>query len=177
MQAPSAIMPQGIAWLNWRAGPVANFVLTIAVFTGVVMWQGVPTERPTIGQIEAMPDGVAQPLMAGDVVLEVNGRPVAAFDDVFIAAIEMPEPGPMSFRIERDGSRIEMTAPYAFPAMVQGVEPLSPASRAGLMRGDVILSADGEPHCTQRSRNTLCGGTIAIRKFQSAPYRIRHGKR
>jgi regulator of sigma E protease len=92
-----------------------------------------------------MPATVEQPLMPGDVVLEVNGLAVSNFDDVFRAAIDMPEPGPMQFRIERDGSRIEVAAPYAFPPLVQGVEPLSPASRAGLLRGDVILSADGQP--------------------------------
>jgi regulator of sigma E protease len=135
----------GRRMLTVLAGPVANFVLTIAVFAGVIMWQGLPTERPTIGQIEPMPAGVDQPLMEGDVVLEVSGRPVTSFDDIFAAAIEMPQPGPMSFQIERGGTRIELTAPYAFPPLVQGVEPLSPASRAGLVRGDVILAADGQP--------------------------------
>jgi regulator of sigma E protease len=135
----------GRRMLTVLAGPVANFVLSVAVFAGVVMWQGIPTERPTIGRVEAMPAAVEQPLMPGDVVLEVNGLAVTSFDEVFRAAIDMPEPGPMQFRIERDGSRIEVAAPYAFPPLVQGVEPLSPASRAGLLRGDVILSADGQP--------------------------------
>ena len=54
------------------AGPVFNFLLTIVVFAGIAMWQGVPTERPTIGSIETLPS-VEQPLQAGDVVLAVNG--------------------------------------------------------------------------------------------------------
>lgn len=136
--------PVGRRMLTVLAGPVANFVLTIVVFAGVVMWQGVPTERPTIGTIEALPDSIAQPLRPGDVVLEVNGAPVAGFEDIFAAALEMPEPGPMHLLVERDERRIELSAPYAFPPIVQGVEPLSPASRAGLLRGDVILSADGQ---------------------------------
>ena len=136
--------PVGRRMLTVLAGPVANFVLTIVVFAGVIMWQGVATERPTIGQIETLPGAVDQPLRPGDVVLEVNASPVTTFDDIFLIALEMPEPGPITMLVEREGSRIEVAAPYPFPPMVQGVEPLSPASRAGLMRGDLILTADGE---------------------------------
>ncbi len=134
----------GRRMLTVVAGPVANFVLTIAVFAGVIMWQGVATERPTIGQIEALPTAIDQPLRPGDVVLAVNDQPVTGFGDMFEIALEMPEPGPISVVVERAGSQIEVSAPYPFPPIVQGVEPLSPASRAGLLRGDVILSADGE---------------------------------
>ena len=61
--------------LTVLAGPFFNFLLTIVVFAGIAMWQGVPTERPTIGEIAALP-GVEQPLRPGDVVLAVNGTPV-----------------------------------------------------------------------------------------------------
>ena len=50
--------------LTVLAGPFFNFLLTIAIFAGMALWQGVPTERPTVGEIEALP-GVEQPLAAG----------------------------------------------------------------------------------------------------------------
>ncbi|HVL20740.1 MAG TPA: site-2 protease family protein, partial [Amaricoccus sp.] len=73
------------------AGPVFNFLLTIVVFAGIVTWQGVPTERPTIGEIAPLP-GVDQPLHAGDVVLEVDGQPVEGFEDIYARALDMADP-------------------------------------------------------------------------------------
>lgn len=133
----------GRRMLTVLAGPAFNFLLTIVVFAGLALWQGVPTERPMLGEIEPLP-GVEQPLRPGDVVLEVNGVPVTDFGDIYTVATEMPSPGPMRFVVERDGGRVTVEAPYAMPPLVQGVEPLSPASAAGLRPGDVIVAADGE---------------------------------
>ncbi len=133
----------GRRMLTVLAGPFANFVLTVLIFAGVVTWQGVATERPTIGEIEAMPDA-DNPLKVGDVVVGVGDREVAEFADIVRAAVEMDPPGDMLFRVERDGTEVEVAAPFAFPPLVQGVVPLSPASRAGLRQGDVVLTAAGK---------------------------------
>jgi regulator of sigma E protease len=133
----------GRRMLTVLAGPFFNFFLSIALFAGLVMWQGVATDRPTIGQIEALPN-VEQPLRPGDVVLAVNGEPVERFADIYAAATAMEAPAPMTFRVEREGETLTLEAPYALPPLIHGIEPLSPASRAGLRRGDVIMEADGQ---------------------------------
>ncbi len=145
----------GRRMLTVLAGPVFNFLLTIVVFAGLVTWQGVPTDRPTIGEIDSLP-GVEQPLRAGDVVLEVNGTPVEGFQDIYTAAIDMPAPAPMTFVIERDGERIEIDAPYALPALIANVTPLMPASKAGLRAGDLVLAVNGTAiHSFDELRDTV----------------------
>ncbi|WP_350459154.1 RIP metalloprotease RseP [Amaricoccus sp.] len=134
----------GRRMLTVLAGPFANFLLTLVVFTGLALWQGIPSNRPTIGAIAPLP-GVAQPLAVGDVILTVNGEAIDRFDGFYRLAGALPKPGPLTLEIERNGDRVTLDAPYPFPPLVDGVEPLSPASAVGLRRGDVILEADGKP--------------------------------
>ncbi len=130
--------------LTVLAGPFANFLLSIAVFTSVVMWTGVPTERAVVGEIETLP-GYELPLQSGDLVLGVNGQPIEGFGDIYSAALAMEKPGPMNVLVERGGQKLEFEIPFAFPPLVSGVQPLSPASDAGLRSGDLIETIDGAP--------------------------------
>ncbi len=103
-----------------------------------------PTERPTIGRIAPLP-GVEQPLHAGDVVLEVNGRRSRASRTSTPAPSTWPIRRRCSFVVERDGAKVEIDAPYALPPLIDNVEPLMPASKAGLKAGDLVLEVDGTP--------------------------------
>ena len=116
---------------------------------------GVPTERPTIARIAALP-GVEQPL--GRATCSSGRRPAGRRLRGLLrrgagdARAPEADAGPGRAR----GEPIDLTVPYALPPLVQGVEPLSPASRAGLKRGDVILAADGGRWSRSRTSGRWC---------------------
>jgi regulator of sigma E protease len=64
------------------AGPIANFILTIVIFTYFIMTIGLPSADPVIGEI--MPDTPAQEagLMKGDRILKINEDKVSSFNDI-----------------------------------------------------------------------------------------------
>ncbi len=129
--------------LTVAAGPAANFLLSIVVFAGITLWQGVVLPTPTIGEVAALPGVTANGIEPGDEVISANGQPVEGFGDIYTIAQAMEVPGPMTFEVRRDGALLTVTAPYPLPPLVHGVEPLSPASHAGIEPDDYILRAGG----------------------------------
>lgn len=126
------------------AGPIANFILSTIVFGGVFMWQGQATETPTIADIR-VPLAPQHDVRPGDQILAVAGTDVADFGDVYSALKDMPDKGDVSLTVLRDGARREVVSPYLLPPLVAGVQPLSPASNAGIKAGDLILTISGTP--------------------------------
>jgi regulator of sigma E protease len=126
------------------AGPVFNFILSIVVFTGIVMVQGMARDPLTVAEVAVLP-GDSQGLVPGDVILAVEGQDapgVEGFGD-FIATLP-PEPV-FDWTVLRDGSEVTVTAPYPYPPLVGGVSPQSAALQAGLREGDVITAVNGAP--------------------------------
>jgi len=64
------------------AGPVANFLLAIAIFAGLFMIFGKPSALPRVDAVR--PDSVAAAagFQVGDVVLTINGRSIESFTDM-----------------------------------------------------------------------------------------------
>ena len=127
--------------LTVLAGPVANFILTIVIYLGLVFWSGVAVDTARIGEIPASVAGET-PLLEGDLITAVNGSPVETFGDLIVMVASTD--APVALNVERDGSELMLDVENLRPPYVAGVRPLSAASRAGIRAGDLLLSAGGQ---------------------------------
>ncbi len=140
--------PAASVWrraLTVLAGPVANFILSLVIFTGLVIWQGVATERPTVGEMQPLP--YENPLQSGDVILAINGQMVENYGDLSTIINDIQavgDAGNIDMRVLRGQDELTLSVPYFYIPLVSSVTPLSPAFKAGIKPGDVIMAANGE---------------------------------
>jgi regulator of sigma E protease len=130
--------------LTVAAGPFANFLLTILIFTVLTMSQGRATDPLTVGSLRTLPESFAQDLQPGDEILSIDGRAVTVETLTQVAA-ELPHEPALSYRVRRDGQEVEALGPNPMPPAVGGVSPNSAALDIGLRPDDVVLSVDGQP--------------------------------
>lgn len=64
------------------AGPVANFILSIAIFSTAFGILGIPVSEPRVGDVVQGGAAQAAGLQAGDLITAIDGSPVAAFSDL-----------------------------------------------------------------------------------------------
>jgi len=128
--------------LTVAAGPAANFLFAILVIAGSVLWSGVPSEEARVGALRAHP--VPSGLQEGDLVLSVAGRPVEGVRELMEISSDLPPGYALPWGVERGGERETVMAPRPMSPLLERVGPLTPAYRAGLLPGDVIVARDGE---------------------------------
>jgi len=91
------------------AGPIANFLLAIAIFTGMALYFGKPSSVPRVDAIQ--PDSVAASagFQVGDVVLSIDGSAVETFADM--QRVVSTNPGAaLRFEVKRGGGTVAITA-------------------------------------------------------------------
>jgi regulator of sigma E protease len=130
--------------LTVAAGPAANFLLSIAIYAVIALFQGVPVTGPVIGEIgaDANPE-FADALRPGDTVLSVNGEPVADFVGLQEALMASAGQETVARVLRRGGGEAEVAFTFRVPARIDAVIPGSAAAEAGLEPGDVITAVDG----------------------------------
>ncbi|WP_111557402.1 RIP metalloprotease RseP [Paracoccus sediminilitoris] len=126
------------------AGPVFNFVLSILIFGGFALVQGLPSPDMRVGQVSDAPPAITNELRPGDRLLAVGDVALENWGDLGRAAQDLPLAAQQDWRIERDGKQITVTGPDPMPARVSGVAPGSAAADAGLRAGDVVTAIDGQ---------------------------------
>ena len=131
------------------AGPFANFLLSVLIFTAIVLPLQQGSSEPVIGELteQASPD---VGFRVGDEVRSIDGEPVEEFADIVKLLTERDSEF-LSATVLRDGIEQEITVFFHQPAAVAAVTAGMPAEAAGMKPGDLIVEIDGEPIPTFRA--------------------------
>jgi regulator of sigma E protease len=88
------------------AGPIANFLLAIAIFAAAFMTVGIPAAEPKVGAVRPGSAAEEAGLKAGDIIRQIDGREIRFFGD--IQKYVHVRPGQeMMVQIERGSSTFE----------------------------------------------------------------------
>ncbi|OAN75526.1 RIP metalloprotease RseP [Jannaschia sp. EhC01] len=126
------------------AGPIFNFILSIAIFAGVVLVGGRAADDAIVGGLVPVPEDVLV-LEQGDLITAIEGQPVAALADVYELGRSLDPQRSLTYDIVRDGDAMQVQAAFPLLPIVGSVAPQSAAIAAGIAEGDVIMSVDGQP--------------------------------
>jgi regulator of sigma E protease len=91
------------------AGPVANFLLSIAIFATMLMVLGEPITPARVGQVTPNSPAARAGFQPGDLIVEADGRPVKNFDTVRELII-LRTGVPIPFVVERGHQRVNLVA-------------------------------------------------------------------
>jgi regulator of sigma E protease len=89
------------------AGPIANFILAIAIFTALFMALGRPYWEPVIGEVTPQSAAAEAGLQPGDRVVAINGLTLETFNRLRQIVL-ISGGGELRFEIERDGEVFEI---------------------------------------------------------------------
>jgi len=137
------------------SGPLMNLFLALAVIWILAWGKGLETLSTTkIGGFPTHSPLRAAGLQVGDRIIEINGRGVKRWDDVYGGLaklrgktiqikVERAEQV-KEFQIEPIRMSVDSLVWPFWEAKIGEVKPHSPAARAGLQRGDLIISVEGK---------------------------------
>jgi regulator of sigma E protease len=126
--------------LTVLAGPVFNFILTIAIFAGVALSDGKAKDPVSFDSAYDLPSAYDSEFQKGDQILTVEGMTFGA-DDFDIA--NLPLTPTLNYEVMRAGEVVAIKGPYLMPSFATSITPRSAADDAGLRKGDVITAIDG----------------------------------
>ena len=102
------------------AGPAANFIFSILVFAAIVMAFGKATIAPRVDKVNAGSAAEQAGLASGDLILEIEGRAMANFDDVR-RIVSINAESRLRFLVRRNGEAVSVDVT---PTLVERRNPL-----------------------------------------------------
>ncbi len=118
------------------AGPLANFLLAIVIFTASFAVSGRYVLNPRVGGLEAMSPAALAGFEPGDLIVTVNGEKISSFEELH-QAVTNNAGLEMRFGVDRGGKEIAIVATPTI-----GLEDLGPFGKRRVSRLGVKASTD-----------------------------------
>lgn len=90
------------------AGPIANFILAIAIFSVLFAVYGRPVADPVVAEVRTDSAAAEAGIVPGDLLVAIDGNPVKTFDDVRRYVSVRPEL-PITITIKRAGEVMDLS--------------------------------------------------------------------
>ena len=128
------------------AGPIANFILAIAIFAVVFATLGRPVTAPRIDEL--MPGGAAEAagFLPGDLIVEIDGSPIESFSQIQ-QIVTLAAGNILTVIVDRDGEKITLTPTPERREMPDGLGGTQRIGVIGITRtmedGDLVYKRFG----------------------------------
>jgi regulator of sigma E protease len=167
--APSGAPDELMSKPRWQralisfAGPAVNLLMPVLLLGGFFWIKGLPypsylDNAPVIATMKANDPLAKAGVAVGDKILAINGTSTPSWEKVFDALNDLQASGNYKFTVEHGGKLLEVRAtgkdlvqadvlvhyPLVLPVVTQPIRGLG-AQRAGLKRGDLIVTVNGIP--------------------------------
>ncbi|MBJ3775544.1 RIP metalloprotease RseP [Acuticoccus mangrovi] len=123
------------------AGPVANFILAIAIFSIFFMISGRPVADAVVSAVEPDSPAAAAGFEPGDVIVAIDGDKVRSFSTVQ-RTVASAAGSPLTFTVERGGERLELVAT---PELRELTDPFGNPYSSGVLGVRREVGAEGIP--------------------------------
>jgi regulator of sigma E protease len=121
------------------AGPIANFILAIVIFTCLFTFFGKPSTTAQVDKIEAGSAAAAAGFQVGDVVTAIDGKVISSFSDMQ-RIVSIHGGDKLAFTIKRGNSTVQLEAT---PELRDVKDPFGNSHRQGIL-GITRSTAPGE---------------------------------
>jgi len=163
------------------AGPIANFILAIAIFATLALLLGKQVAVPRLDGVTPGSAAAAAGFRPGDVIVSIDGKPVQGFADVQRAIALNPDVA-LTFVVDRGGvpgtvvatpqpreerdrfgnvqrlGALDIAGP-TMPARVVSLVARSAAAAAGFEVGDRVRKIDGKPVASFNDLRDIVGAS------------------
>lgn len=111
------------------AGPIANFLLAIAIFAGIFMFYGKQSTTARVDSIQPDSAAAAAGFQPGDLVLSIDGRPIESFADMQ-RLVSTSAGQTLQIRVDRGGAQLTLKA---MPALKEIKDNFGNVHRVGVL--------------------------------------------